>query len=445
MHTPAVAELYDLVLSRGHPGVDRYYAALRARGIATQPDPARGGRDLYVPNPVIVSGQIVDTMVADANAFCAALRDQVPDGAALLARAPDPVRERFASSEVADWLVASMRRAHPLICLDAFLVAMPQGLQPRYLEWQTVGTYVTLGRWVLECVAEVWPELAERSPLTATRDLSLEDLGARLKALYLAGIEDDPRTGVVVDYRPAEQPTRREFQAIQELTGGRERGMGIVDAREIVLHNGQLHYRRDGTWVPVRRVYSRLVYSDMQRMLDQATHAESGALARLFGSAEPPTWINHPLHFFYGSKADFPLFWQRGLSAALPPSWRVTEAFVGEQEAMAGAQGRLAGYVLKPADLQSGQAVQRNPRVADLRPGWVLQREIEPAACHPTLWGSRTPEVRAVCLPGDGGALIGGMIYTRVKAPEVFLSNAGHTADLNLPGTGEGYAVVVWD
>jgi hypothetical protein len=32
-----------------------------------------------------------------------------------------------------------------------------------------------------------------------------------------------------------------------------------------------------------------------------------------------------------------------------------------------------------------------------------------------------------------------------VKAPDVFLSNAGHTARLNIPGTGEGYGIVVYD
>ena len=47
-----------------------------------------------------------------------------------------------------------------------------------------------------------------------------------------------------------------------------------------------------------------------------------------------------------------------------------------------------------------------------------------------------------MCLPDDGGTLIGGLIITRVKAPDVFLSNAGHTSRLNIPGTGEGYGVV---
>lgn len=86
-----------------------------------------------------------------------------------------------------------------------------------------------------------------------------------------------------------------------------------------------------------------------------------------------------------------------------------------------------------------------DPRVGDLRPGWVLQREIIPAACHATWHGVRTPEVRVMCLPDTDGRSMAGMVFTRVKAPDVFLSNAGHTARLGIPGTGEGYGVVVFE
>jgi hypothetical protein len=82
--------------------------------------------------------------------------------------------------------------------------------------------------------------------------------------------------------------------------------------------------------------------------------------------------------------------------------------------------------------------------VEALRPGWILQQRIEPAACHPTLYGPCTPEVRVMCLPDAEGRLMAGLIFNRVKAPGVFLSNAGHTAQLNIPGTGEGYGIVVY-
>ncbi len=439
-----IAALYDAVLAQGEHGVDRFYAALRERGIDPVPNPVTGSRNLYNPIPLIVSGVLVGEMVADANRFCGALRTAVGNGAILLARMPTDVRDSFASPEIAAKIVDDLRMAHPLTGVDAFLEETPTGLKLAYLEWQTVGMYLTLGRLVLECMAQAWPLLAERASLTAQPDLTLAALGERLRALYLAGIEDDPRQGVVLDYQPMMQPTRDEFRAIQQLTGGEHNGMAILDPRAIIQHNGRPHYRRDGMLVPVRRVYARLVYSDMQRLLAESTAAERTLLRGLFGGGTDLSWISHPLHFFYGSKADFPHFWQQGLSPALKECWSVDAAFIERQAPRLVTGDRLVGYVQKPVTGQSGRGVIRYPRLNELRTGAVLQREIMPADCHRTLWGRRTPEIRVMCLPEAGGTLGAGLVYTRVKAPEVFLSNAGDLAARGLPGTGEGYGVVVF-
>src|SRR3954451_22161020 len=168
MLTPPIQELYRSVLAGAEAATVRYFAALRARGIEPVPDPDRGIRDLYAPNPVLVPASIVAAMTDDANAFCAAQRDRVPDAASLLRRAPPLVREHFASDEIAERLIADLARAHPLTNLDAFLVETPTGLNRAYIEWQTVGSYVTLGRRVMPCIAEAWPELAGLTAMSAT-------------------------------------------------------------------------------------------------------------------------------------------------------------------------------------------------------------------------------------------------------------------------------------
>ncbi|HYF64509.1 MAG TPA: hypothetical protein VD886_16915, partial [Herpetosiphonaceae bacterium] len=147
---PSIDRLYDSILAAGQAGSDRFYAALRARGIAPTPNPARNEHNLYAPNPVLLDGALVRAMTRDANAFCRALREQAGDAASLLARAPEHVARNYASAAVAERLLADHRRAHPLVCLDAFLVAGPDGLRPAYLEWQTVGTYVTMGMQLVE-------------------------------------------------------------------------------------------------------------------------------------------------------------------------------------------------------------------------------------------------------------------------------------------------------
>ena len=86
------------------------------------------------------------------------------------------------------------------------------------------------------------------------------------------------------------------------------KGMGILDPREIVMANGRPHYHRDGKLIPVVRAYSRLVYSEMIQIRSETTSAEFSTIRNFFGDGTNVSWINHPLHFFYGSKADLPDF-----------------------------------------------------------------------------------------------------------------------------------------
>ena len=75
--------------------------------------------------------------------------------------------------------------------------------------------------------------------------------------------------------------------------------------------------------------------------------------------------------------------------------------------------------------------------------GSILQKMITPASCHRTLYGDFQPEIRVHGTPdGQGGLFCCGM-FTRVKAPNEFRSNAGVTARAGVMGTGEGYALVV--
>jgi hypothetical protein len=439
-----VSALYKEILSHGEAGMQRFYDALRKRGIEPVPDPARNLVDLYASNPVILHGTIVQTMTEDVNRFCEILRETIPDADSLMARAPEVVQENYASQDVAEKIITALRHAHPLAMLDGFLVETERGLSPEYLEWQTAGSYLTLGRWVLECAAATWPEILRYSSLTAWPGLTLEKFSAELRAYYLQGIEDDPRQGVILDYSPHQQVTRREFYAIQELTGGPEHGMGILDPREVTIANHRPHYQRDGKLIPIARAYSRMVYSEMVQVLSEATAAERVSIRQFFGDANV-SWICHPLHFFYGAKADLCDFWLGGLSSSIPECKLITSEFIAMQTKSYGADHQLHGFVMKPKDLQSGLHVTLNPLISQLQTGWILQKEIHAAACHPTLFGMRTPEIRVMCLPDHSGKLITGLVFTRVKSPEVFLSGAGHTANLNIPGTGEGYAIVVYD
>ena len=90
-----------------------------------------------------------------------------------------------------------------------------------------------------------------------------------------------------------------------------------------------------------------------------------------------------------------------------------------------------------------GQAVEADPPLAALEVGGLLQERIAPAACHPTLYGLRTPEVRLMAIP-DGRRLAGAALFTRVMALDAFKSNAGAIVAQGVADMGEGYAFTVW-
>lgn len=432
-------KVYEAVLARGEAGKERFYEELRAEGIA--PTPADEPGHLYAPNPVVVPRSVVDAMVRDLNVFADWKRDRIRSHQELLEAAPPLVRDDFASTGVAAQLFLALKRRHPFACLDAYLVETPQGLDRAYLEWQTFPAYVCLGMKALAATGRAFPEIAAHGAhLTTAGSDDLEPLAKRMAALFLEGI-DDARTGVVLDFEPARQETRREFYAVQALTGGAAHGFGVIDPREIRYLDGTPHYRRDGRWVAIEKAISRLVAGDIERGLAPALRgSEREDVQRFFKDGDNVDWLVHPLHFHYGSKTDFPDFHAAGLSLGLPRCELVSLETIAQ--ARSRGSERMLGMVQKPADGCGGAGVVLDPLVDELLPGAVLQQVIQPAACHQTLYGPHVPEVRVMGIPRADGGLDSPIVFTRVKSADVFRSNAGVTARAGIPGTGEGYAVI---
>lgn len=428
-----VQELYKATLELCPDATGKYYECLRSRGIF--PTPTEGG-DLYAPNPVLVPGTIVKKMVDDLNEFAEFRRSHTGGPDDLLELMPPEIRRDFASPEIAEVLWQQLQIEMPLAQLDAFFVK--EG-ELAYLEWQTAGSYPTLARWVLQCGRSAWPPL-QKASMIATQGWTASGLDAKLRALYTRGIEEDPRTGVIIDYQPLQQVTRREFFAIQELTGGAERGLGIIDPREIRYIGDRPHYQRDGNLLPIRLVYSRLVHGEIAgRLLAECYRKELSVLRRFFSDANL-SWLSHPLHFYYGTKAHFADFYAAELSTFIPETMRLTDKIISEFRQ---DRKRLIGHVYKPVIGHGGQDVIPDPLPEDLKAGGLLQKRIYPQACHPTLAGNRVPEIRLMGIP-ENGRLAGAALFTRVMHPDEFKSNAGAIAARAWPGTGEGYAFTVW-
>src|SRR5919199_5019195 len=92
-----VRALYLAVLELGAEAMESFYACLRRRGI--QPTVHVAG-ELFVSNPVLVPGHIVDRMTEDLNRFVDARRAAVRDATDLLALLPPELHRDVASDEV---------------------------------------------------------------------------------------------------------------------------------------------------------------------------------------------------------------------------------------------------------------------------------------------------------------------------------------------------------
>ncbi len=432
--------IYDLILSKPEAGRSAYYEALRALGVAPTPEEQEG--NLYAPNPVVVPAGIVDAMMSDLVRFLQARRDALRNAADWLSLVPQDEQEIFGSPDVAAGLLEAMRGRLPFAVLDAYLVENDTGeLDRSYLEWQSFPAYSALGLDITEVLFRLHPEIehagARPHPSPSWDFPRLRD---NLRTALLGQALDDPRCAVILDIKPEEQATWDEFLACQRLTGGERDGMGIIDPRSISYRDGMPHYRRDGGWVPVKAAMSRLVHDDVAKnLLPRLSSSERTDLKRLFSDTRVD-WRVHPLHFHLGSKRDFPAFFAAGLSPALAPCHEIDDDLIARFREK-GSKAR--GWVQKPIDGCSGRAVTPDPNVDDLTPGCLLQRTIRPAACHRTPWGPREPEVRVMGVPTPDGGLVCTAVYTRVKAPDAFHSNAGRTAATGSPGSGEGFALIV--
>jgi hypothetical protein len=438
----ATQTVHDLILAEAEEGRDRYYGALRRRDIA--PTPSEGEGLLFAPNPVVIERGIVRSMAQDLDAFCRARREETPTSEDLIATMPPEFRELFANPEVAAKIHDQLETMPPIALLDGFLREGPAGLEPAYLEWQTFPAYPATAVHALEALHEAYPKLdSVGASFSPQEGESLNGLRTRVRRDLLRGVEDDPRLGVLVDFEPWEQETRFEFRMQIALTGGADRGIGVIDPREICYREGQAHYRRDGQLLPIRSITSRLVpHEAMAKLLPQCSALERENLRRVFADVKLD-WRVHPLHFFYGSKADLPRFRAQRLSPYIPACEPVTAEFI----AAARRQGleRIEGRVQKPVDGHGGRDVRLDPAIDELEVGALLQDRIRPAAWHPSLDGPRIPEVRLMAIPdaAQPGRLAPFGVFTRVMGPQEFRSNAGAIAHRNLPGTGEGYALFV--
>jgi hypothetical protein len=189
----------------------------------------------------------------------------------------------------------------------------------------------------------------------------------------------DPSTVVLMEVDPDHQKTRHDFVETERMLGVR-----AVDLRAVRKRGPRLFYDRDGVETPIRRIYNRMIFDELERR---------GIAAPFdFRDDLDVEWAGHPSWFFKLSKFSLP--WLR--HPAVPRSEFLDQA---------GPIERPEELVLKPLYSFAGVGVIVGPTAEQIatvpapqRHNYLLQRRVDFRPVIETPHGATKIEVRIMYL-----------------------------------------------
>jgi hypothetical protein len=208
-------------------------------------------------------------------------------------------------------------------------------------------------------------------------DESLTNLqaGGLLRQAIVGG--HDAENVALLEIDPLHQKTRHDFMATQQALG-----IAVVDARAVVKQGNRLFYERQGTLVPIERIYNRVIADELERKQIELPFS--------FRDELNVEWAGHPNWFFQLSKFSLPFFRHE----TAPASYFLPEA---------PADLDLEKFVLKPLYSFAGSGVIIRPTRADIeaipvsgRGDYLLQERVNFTPVIQTPEGPTKIEIRVM-------------------------------------------------
>lgn len=171
--------------------------------------------------------------------------------------------------------------------------------------------------------------------------------------------DQDPAHVILLEIFPHQQKTRIDFYCTETYLG-----IPVVCLTELIQEGRQLYYIRDGVKTPVKRIYNRVIFDDLQQQ--SAAVQEKG---KLFFEDLDVEWCPHPNWFYRISKYTLPLIRHPYVPATF---------FLDEVKQV---PADLENYVLKPLFSFAGQGVIIDVTPEDIEKvtdphNWILQRKV---------------------------------------------------------------------
>ena len=213
-------------------------------------------------------------------------------------------------------------------------------------------------------MADSWKQTLEKVPgfedanLTCFFDLERDAAVAWMKQVVVG--DEDPFETALVDYQPDLQKTLPDFHATRLLFG-----VSPVCVTKLIREGRRLYRETGGRRVPVRRIYNRMVFDELD--------AKKVALPFSFTDDLDVSWCSHPNWYWTWSKFALPY-----LDHPSVPKTRYLSDFGTD------LPEDLENYVLKPLFSFAGSGVNIDLTRAAIdaipeaqRSGYLLQRKVE--------------------------------------------------------------------
>lgn len=165
---------------------------------------------------------------------------------------------------------------------------------------------------------------------------------------------------ILLELLPLQQKTRADFFATKELLG-----IETVCLTELIVEGSDLYYNKNGSNIPVKRIYNRVIFDDLFQQPESIR--QKGAI---FQQPLNVTWVPHPNWFYRYSKFSLPF-----IKHAYVPETR----FLNEAHPL---PDDLENFVVKPLFSFAGQGViidvtrEAISQIKDPE-NWIIQKKVQ--------------------------------------------------------------------
>lgn len=281
-----------------------------------------------------------------------------------------------------DITVGNQPERSTFITVDFAMTSGPDGsIKPRLIEMQGFPSLMGFQLNFAELVQEHFAIPSELSYINGGHTRS-----EYLDVLHRAIIADeDPENVILLEVDPWGQKTSPDFHAMHDLLG-----IDVVDIRSVKKIGRVLHYEKNGSLVPIRRIFNRAIVDELER---------SGIdIPFNWNDDLDVSWAGHPNWYFRISKFVLPYLDHPTVPKAI---------FLDRIETL---PEDLDNYVLKPLYSFAGVGVVVGPTREEIeaiplerRGGYILQERIVYLDAIQTPVGGTKAELRfmMVWLPGE--------------------------------------------